>query len=1050
MGETTEHRPSNVTQHPSDAPAWRALLSNLFAGVVRSPARCFVSLLLLTSSAQAIASASPAVVVWPVDPLIKVFPDVPNGPAAAARAEVARGEHASLQIVVRSDAELQSLRAEVEPLSAAENKTQLSPRPARFVGYVPVDRPTQTPSQDQLRTPPADFPDPLLELEKTDVPAGRAQAIWVTVPIPISTPPGLYRGTLQISGVAAGQPVRHRQDIEIQVYAAAVKRSRLWVTDWFAMQSRHLAISPRPGSDEHYALLRRYARNLADHRHNVALISPLDLADFSVETDGKLRLDFSRFDRWVNIFREEGVIGRIEGGHIGGRKAGWESEFVVAIRQIQAGKVISLRVDPAQPDADLFYGQFFPALVAHLKERGWLGDYLQHLADEPTPGNLDSYRAMAALVRKYAPELRVIEACHTKDLVGAIDVWVPQLNYLHDDFAHYAARQRAGDEVWFYTCVFPQGEYANRFIEQPLIKTRLLHWINFRYGVTGYLHWGYNHWTDDSPFTHTTRAHGGPPYLPAGDPWIVYPGKDGPLDSIRFEAMRDGIADHELLSLLAERDGAAARRIVERHVLAFDRYQTDVAEFRAVRRELLQRLSDTTDWTAPSPSPTRGLAAPEAGLEVELSTAGDWDLQVTWTRRELGMPPARTNAVVHVPPPETIEVAAERHDSLPLFNPNAGGWAKGAQLHLLRAQETTTPFLLDPDSFALRAGPDAAAPAFRAGVDYEIDLVWGTLGRTANGGIREGQAVYASYRSHRLRLDALVLNRDGRVELRRGEPRAAAPKPPSAQAGEIHLANVWLPGRVAKLGSANLFPIREMSYLEPAILEPTQAEQFLPKTLARLRVGQPLRVLAWGDSVTDGSYLPNPNRDRWQTQFVERLQAAFPQAPIELVTEAWGGRNTASYLAEPPGSPHNYREKVLGARPDLVISEFVNDAGLNPAQVEERYAPLLADFRDIGAEWIILTPHYVRPDWMGIDRERDVDNDPRPYVTGLRQFAAKHGVALGDAARRYGHLWRQGIPYTALMLNSINHPDADGMRIFADALMALGWTPNAPPLPAPR
>ena len=203
------------------------------------------------------------------------------------------------------------------------------------------------------------------------------------------------------------------------------------------------------------------------------------------------------------------------------------------------------------------------------------------------------------LARKYAPELRIVEACHTKDLVGSIDVWVPQLNFLHQDFAHYQQRQRAGDEVWLYTCVFPQGEYANRFIEQPLIKTRLLHWINFRYGVTGYLHWGYNHWTQDSPFTHTTRAHGGPAYLPAGDPWIVYPGQNGPLDSIRFEAMRDGIADYELLCLLAERNPDAAQRMVARHVLDFDRYDIDVGRFRAARRELLQLLGQPGKGRSP-------------------------------------------------------------------------------------------------------------------------------------------------------------------------------------------------------------------------------------------------------------------------------------------------------------------------------------------------------------------------------------------------------------------------------------------------------------------
>jgi hypothetical protein len=74
---------------------------------------------------------------------------------------------------------------------------------------------------------------------------------------------------------------------------------------------------------------------------------------------------------------------------------------------------------------------------------------------------------------------------------------------------------------------------------------------------------------------------------------------------------------------------------------------------------------------------------------------------------------------------------------------------------------------------------------------------------------------------------------------------------------------------------------------------------------------------------------------------------------------------------------------------------------------------------------------------MGLTREREIDEDPRPYVAGLRAFGSKHGVALADASLRYGRLWRQGIPYTSLLLNSINHPDARGMKLFADALMEL-------------
>lgn len=528
---------------------------------------------------------------WPVDPLVKVFRDAAPGDGGAAHADAARGEHASFQIVVRTESPVTGLTAEAPPLKRVRGGETLEVESVRFVGYVPVDRPTQTPSTDQLRKPPADYPDPLLEEVRMDVAAGEAQPVWITVAVPVDARPGTYRGTVTLKGQAGDVAAAAEAPVTLRVHDVAVEKTRLWVTEWYSMQWQHMAIAPEPESEEYYALLRRYARNMAEHRHNVALISAIGLAAYGADAGGALTFDFSRFDRWVTIFQEEGVIGRIEGGHIGGRVGGWESDFVVQTHRVHEGNVISENVAPDTPEADAFYAQFFPALVAHLKDKGWLGIYMQHLADEPIEGNVDSYRAMAALAREYAPELPIMEACHTKELTGAMDVWVPQLNYWHRDHEHYRERQAAGDEVWMYTCVFPQGEYANRFLEQPLIKTRLLHWINFRYGATGYLHWGYNQWTPDSPFTHTTRPHGGPEYLPAGDPWIVYPGKEGPLDSIRFEAMRDGIVDHELLCMLAGEDAEAAERLASKHILDFDQYETGVEAFRATRRELLERLS---------------------------------------------------------------------------------------------------------------------------------------------------------------------------------------------------------------------------------------------------------------------------------------------------------------------------------------------------------------------------------------------------------------------------------------------------------------------------
>ena len=59
------------------------------------------------------------------------------------------------------------------------------------------------------------------------------------------------------------------------------------------------------------------------------------------------------------------------------------------------------------------------------------------------------------------------------------------------------------------------------------------------------------------------------------------------------------------------------------------------------------------------------------------------------------------------------------------------------------------------------------------------------------------------------------------------------------------------------------------------------------------------------------------------------------------------------------------------------------------------------------------------------------------YVAGLKEFCAKHHIALADASFYYGQLYRRGIPYSTLMVNNINHPNKLGMSLFADALMKL-------------
>lgn len=424
---------------------------------------------------------------------------------------------------------------------------------------------------------------------------------------------------------------------------------------------------------------------------------------------------------------------------------------------------------------------------------------------------------------------------------------------------------------------------------------------------------------------------------------------------------------------------------------------------------------------------------------VKLQITGNWQVQVTLPATTIR--PEITQRLA-ITPPAMLSVVSEKYNSLPMYNPQGPMYAKGAKLLGLKAAEVAAPDLLDPASVVVRLSADATGETMQRGKDYEFEPRWGGIGRVPESRIAEGQPVFISYRHTLQRLDSIILTAGGNIIYRNGTALASTPLPPELQPGEERLANVWFTKPASQLNDNMLFPILELAYPEPPPVNPSLAEQYIPRTMEKLKAGEPVRILAWGDSVTACGYLAN--QDRWQEQFVTRLRERFPQAQIELVTEAWGGRNTGSYLAVPPGQPHNYKELVLGAKPDVIISEFVNDAGLSPEKVETVYSKLLADFQQIQAEWIILTPHYVRPDWMGLDRERDVDQDPRPYVQGLRQFSQKHHVALADASLRYGRLWRQGIPYNSLMTNCINHPDARGLRIFADALMQLFPSTNIP------
>ena len=81
----------------------------------------------------------------------------------------------------------------------------------------------------------------------------------------------------------------------------------------------------------------------------------------------------------------------------------------------------------------------------------------------------------------------------------------------------------------------------NTFTFSPPAESAWLGWYAAAQGYSGYLRWAYDSWTQD-PLYDTRYVR-----WPAGDCFLVYPGA---RSSIRFERLREGIADFEKIRVL--------------------------------------------------------------------------------------------------------------------------------------------------------------------------------------------------------------------------------------------------------------------------------------------------------------------------------------------------------------------------------------------------------------------------------------------------------------------------------------------------------------------
>jgi beta-glucanase (GH16 family) len=538
-----------------------------------------------------------------IDPLDKVTKTQADCYQISSSAEVAKGETASFQFVLRGEKPIENLKIEagnlqqvivqqsknlrhglenlkLEKVESAESNEMIKmikPAAINFVGYVKAERNGKV----------TEYPDVLLD-PQNEIVAKTNQPLLISYKIPKETAAGIYEATIIISGKTDGKDFRCEKSVTARVFNVTVPEQTLWVTNWFFdsfLDKLNENKKAEQFSLRYWELLKLIANTMREHGQNVYLISPTRNCNITLN-DSKYSFDFTNFDKAVELFINEGGLKRIEGGHL----AGWPHGTKEILINVPDGSGKFNPFPLSDEKTKNFLSQFIPALYKHLCDKKWEQIYVQHIGDEPT--SIEPYNEVAKYLKSLEPNLKTIEATILGKKVGDnIDVHVPIIWYYDQDKDFYKEHQKNGGEVWFYISC-DSRDYANRFYDRSLLQNRLLHWFNFRYNITGYLHWGLNHWDalagdDKTGFVDKHKT------LPAGDCFIIYPSYEKVYSSLRFASMRDAVCDYELLKLLENRDPSKAKQLAESLIPQPNKYENNINIFRAKRVQLLQWLSES-------------------------------------------------------------------------------------------------------------------------------------------------------------------------------------------------------------------------------------------------------------------------------------------------------------------------------------------------------------------------------------------------------------------------------------------------------------------------
>ncbi len=333
-------------------------------------------------------------------------------------------------------------------------------------------------------------------------------------------------------------------------------------TNWFHTDCLMSYYNIEAFSEEYWRIVENYLKTANEYGMNCVLTPiftpPLDtevgkerptvqLVDVYIN-NGKYSFHFDKLTRWINMCEKCGIK-YFELAHFFTQWGAKKAPKIMAYVDGEYKKIFGWETKALSKKYKHFLTVLSVELKKYIENHNLKDRVLIHVSDEPSLSAFFHYSKISKIIHKLYNGYKIVDAMS--------DIWYYKLGVVttpipsNDNIDKFIGKT---DELWTYYCCAQKNNYvSNRFFCCKSLRTRVIGYQMFKFGVKGFLHWGYNfYYTQFSkalidPYK-VTDAGGS---FPSGDSFVVYPAKDGtPFHSIRLKVFYDALQDMAALNSL--------------------------------------------------------------------------------------------------------------------------------------------------------------------------------------------------------------------------------------------------------------------------------------------------------------------------------------------------------------------------------------------------------------------------------------------------------------------------------------------------------------------